>query len=161
MRAIVVVRQGGPEVMELKEVPEPEASSERTLVRVHSAGVNFADALSTRGLYAASPPPPFVPGLEVAGTAVEGGRPVMAILPSGGYAEVAAADPRLVIPAGGLDCKGCCLAAYEAGAGIDGVMQATASFKEGLVTALIDPTKTNRAKLEDALRAKGVQLGKR
>jgi NADPH:quinone reductase len=103
MRAIVAVRQGGPEVLELQEVPEPEAGPDRTLIRVRSAGVNFADALSTRGQYAASPPPPFVPGLEVAGTAVEGGRPVMAILPYGGYAEVAAADPRLVIPAEGLD----------------------------------------------------------
>jgi len=103
MRAVVAVRKGGPEVLELQQVPEPDASPERTLVRVHSAGVNFADALSTRGLYAASPPPPFVPGLEVAGTTVEGGRPVMAILPAGGYAEVAAADSRLVIPADGLD----------------------------------------------------------
>ena len=103
MRAVVAVRRGGPEVLELKEVPEPEAGPDQTLVRVRSAGVNFADTLSTRGLYAASPPPPFVPGLEVAGTAVAGGRPVMAILASGGYAELAAADSRLVIPADGLD----------------------------------------------------------
>jgi NADPH2:quinone reductase len=103
MRAVVAVRRGGPEVMELKEVPDPEAGPDQTLVRVRSAGVNFADALATRGQYAASPPPPFVPGLEVAGTAVDDGRPVMAILPSGGYAELAAADSRLVIPADGLD----------------------------------------------------------
>ncbi|MEP7105866.1 MAG: NADPH:quinone oxidoreductase family protein, partial [Chloroflexota bacterium] len=66
MRAIVATRQGGPEVLELQEVPAPEPAG-RTLVRVRSAGVNFADTLSTRGLYAASPPPPFIPGLEVAG----------------------------------------------------------------------------------------------
>ena len=47
------------------------------------------------------------------------------------------------------------LAAYEAVANIDGVEQATASFKDGRVTALIDPTKTDRAKLEDALKKKG------
>jgi copper chaperone CopZ len=64
------------------------------------------------------------------------------------------------IPAAGLDCKACCLAAYEAISGIDGVEQATASFKEGRITALVDPTKTDRAKLEDALRKKGVELGK-
>ncbi len=64
------------------------------------------------------------------------------------------------IVAAGLDCKGCSLAAYEAISGIDGVEQATASFKEGRVTALIDPTKTDRAKLEDALRKKGVAVGK-
>ena len=66
---------------------------------------------------------------------------------------------QVVIPVAGLDCKACCLAAYEAVAGIDGVMQATASFKDGRVTARIDPVKTDRAKLEDALRKKGVQLG--
>ena len=103
MRAIVAVRQGGPEVLELQQVPEPEAGPEGTLVRVRSAGVNFADALSTRGQYAASPPPPFVPGLEVAGTVVADGRPVMAILASGGYAELAVADSRLLVPADGLD----------------------------------------------------------
>jgi NADPH:quinone reductase len=106
MRAVVAVRQGGPEVLELQEVPQPSvepASDGQVLIRVASAGVNFADTLSTRGLYAASPPPPFVPGLEVAGVAVEGGAPVMAILASGGYAEMAVADRRLVFPADGLD----------------------------------------------------------
>ncbi len=58
----------------------------------------------------------------------------------------------------GLDCKGCALAAYEAIAKLDGVEQATASFKEGRVTALIDPKKTDRAALEAALKAKRVEL---
>jgi len=66
----------------------------------------------------------------------------------------------VVIPVAGLDCKACCLAAYESVAAIDGVEQATASFKEGRVTALIDPARADRAKLEDALRKKGVQVGK-
>jgi len=66
---------------------------------------------------------------------------------------------QVVIPAAGLDCKACCLAAYEAVANIEGVYQATASFKEGRVTALIDPAKTDKSKLEDALRKKGVDLG--
>ncbi len=67
---------------------------------------------------------------------------------------------QVVIPAAGLDCKACCLAAYEAIASIDGVEQATASFKEGRVTARIDPIKTDRAKLEAALKQKGVEIGK-
>jgi copper chaperone CopZ len=66
----------------------------------------------------------------------------------------------IVIPVVGLDCKACCLAAYESIAGIDGVEQATASFKEGKVTALIDPKKTDRTKLEEALRKRGIQLAK-
>jgi copper chaperone CopZ len=67
---------------------------------------------------------------------------------------------RVVIPVVGLDCKGCCLATYEAISGIDGVEQATVSLKEGRVSALIDPSKTDRVKLEDALRKRGVQVGK-
>ncbi len=66
----------------------------------------------------------------------------------------------VTIPAAGCDCKGCNLAAYEAVAALDGVYWATASFKEGKVTALVDPAKVDRAKLEDALRKKGVDLGK-
>ena len=58
----------------------------------------------------------------------------------------------------GLDCKGCCLAAYESIAEIDGVVQATVSFKEGRVTALIDPAKTDRGALETALKKRGVEL---
>ena len=66
---------------------------------------------------------------------------------------------RIEIPIVGLDCRACGLAAYEAVAKIDGVEQATASFHDGRVTALIDPEKTDRAKLEEALKAKRVQLG--
>lgn len=58
----------------------------------------------------------------------------------------------------GLDCKGCALGAYEAISGIDGVEQATVNFKEGRVSALIDPAKTDRGKLEAALKLKGVTL---
>lgn len=58
----------------------------------------------------------------------------------------------------GLDCKGCCLAVYETIYRIDGVEQATASFKEGLVTAWIDPKKTDRASLEEALKKRGATL---
>ena len=64
------------------------------------------------------------------------------------------------ITASGCDCKACNLAAYEAVAAVEGVYQATASFKEGRVTVRFDPAKTDRAKLEDALRKKGVDLGK-
>jgi len=64
------------------------------------------------------------------------------------------------IPIVGLDCKACCLGAYEAIYRIEGVEQATASFKDGLVTARIHPEKTNREALEDALRKRGVTLFK-
>lgn len=65
---------------------------------------------------------------------------------------------RVEIAVVGLDCKGCALAAYESVAKIDGVDQATCSFKEGLVTAKFDPEKTNRAALEAALIKVRVEL---
>ncbi len=64
----------------------------------------------------------------------------------------------VTIPVAGLDCKACCLAAYEAIYRLPGVEVATASFREGRVTALIDPEKTDRARLEAALKQRGVSL---
>jgi NADPH2:quinone reductase len=92
MRAIVATRLGGPEVLELQEVPDPTPRPGQVLIKVHRAGVNFADLSSTLGRYAQAPPPPFIPGLEVAGNDVGTGEPVFAIVPSGGYAELVAAD---------------------------------------------------------------------
>jgi copper chaperone CopZ len=65
---------------------------------------------------------------------------------------------KVEIPVSGLDCKACCLAAYEIIYKIEGVEQATASFKDGLITALIVPEKTNRAALEESLKNRGVTL---
>lgn len=65
---------------------------------------------------------------------------------------------RVEIAVAGLDCKACCLGAYEIVAAIDGVEQATASFKDGKITARIDPAKTDRAKLEAALKQRGVTV---
>ena len=65
---------------------------------------------------------------------------------------------RIEIGIAGLDCKACCLAVYEILAGQEGVEQATASFKDGKATALIDATQTDRAKLETALREREVPV---
>lgn len=65
---------------------------------------------------------------------------------------------RIEIGVVGLDCKGCCLALYDSVARIEGVEQATASFKEGRLTALIDPEKTNREALVEALKKRSVTL---
>ena len=92
MRAIVATRLGGPDVLELQEVPEPETRPGQVLIKVHRAGVNFADLSSTLGRYAQAPPPPFIPGLEVAGHDVATGKPVFSIVPSGGYAEFVSAE---------------------------------------------------------------------
>ena len=92
MQAIVATRIGGPEVLELQEVAAPVAEPGRVLIKVHRAGVNFADLSATLGKYAQASPPPFIPGLEVSGHDVATGRPVFAIVPDGGYAELVAAD---------------------------------------------------------------------
>lgn len=65
---------------------------------------------------------------------------------------------RVEIGVAGLDCKGCELAAYEVLYRIDGVEQATCSFKAGKMTALIDPEKTSKAALEEALKKRSVTL---
>lgn len=62
------------------------------------------------------------------------------------------------IPVAGLDCKACCLGVYEAIYKLPGVEVATASFKIGLVTALIDADKVDRPTLEAALKQRGVQV---
>jgi copper chaperone CopZ len=65
---------------------------------------------------------------------------------------------RVEITVAGNDCKGCDLSAYEIVAKIDGVEQATASFKAGKVTALIDPEKTTREALVDLLKKRQVNV---
>ena len=62
------------------------------------------------------------------------------------------------IPVVGLDCKACSLGAYEIVYKLEGVEQATASFKTGLVTAWIHPTKTDRKTLEEILVKRNVTL---
>src|SRR5256886_8424204 len=95
MRAIVIKAPGGPEVLELGEVPDPRPGTGELLVRIRAAGVNRADLLQRLGRY---PPPPGEPetlGLEVAGEvehpagAWHRGDRVMALLAGGGYAEKA------------------------------------------------------------------------
>lgn len=68
---------------------------------------------------------------------------------------------RIEIPVAGLDCKACSLAAYEAVYRLDGVERATADFRVGLVTAVVDPSKTDRQTLEAALKKRGVEIGSR
>jgi Cu+-exporting ATPase len=57
-----------------------------------------------------------------------------------------------------LDCKACALGAYEIVVRVEGVEQATVDMKEGQISALIDPKKTDRAKLEEALRKREIKV---
>jgi tumor protein p53-inducible protein 3 len=95
MRAVIVKSPGGPEVLQIAQVPDPQPRPGDLLVRVRAAGLNRADLLQRLGHY---PPPPGeseILGLEIAGEVVQGagafepGDRVMALLAGGGYAELA------------------------------------------------------------------------
>src|SRR5437899_11448392 len=93
MRAIVIKAPGGPEVLELGEVPDPRPGPGELLVRVRAGGVNRADLLQRLGRYPPPPGEPDIIGMEVAGEVEhpagrhKRGDRVMALLASGGYAE--------------------------------------------------------------------------
>ena len=102
MRAVVISQRGEPDVLEVRDWPEPELGPGQVTVDVAAAGVNFADVMARIGLYPDAPEPPCVVGYEVAGTVsevgpgvegVEVGQRVFSGTRFGGYAE------RVVIPA--------------------------------------------------------------
>jgi NADPH:quinone reductase len=96
VKAVVLREPGGPEQLELEEVPDPEPGDGEVVVRVRAAGINFADVLVRQGRYPQAPELPTVPGAEVAGEV--DGRRVMALPSAGGYAEAVAVDGERVIP---------------------------------------------------------------
>ncbi len=97
MRAIQVEEFGGPEVMNLVELPDPEAGDGMVVVDVVRAGINFADTHATRDDYLAKQSLPMIPGGEIAGTTADGRR-VAAILAGGGYAEKVAVPEGWMVP---------------------------------------------------------------
>jgi len=102
MRAIQQREFGGPEVLELVEVPEPVAGSGEVLIDVTRAGVNFADTHQRENAYVQKASLPLIPGAEVAGTRRDSGARVIALTGYGGYADVVAAreDRVFAIPDG-------------------------------------------------------------
>src|SRR5713226_7551888 len=97
MRAVIITRPGGPEVLEIQDVETPEPAGEQVRVRVHASGINRADLLQRAGGYPAPPGSPSnIPGLEFAGEvdAVgplvrmwKPGQRVMGLAGGGGQAE--------------------------------------------------------------------------
>ena len=71
MRAALCRRYGGPDVVEIADVPSPELSPGTARVRVHVGAVNFPDVLVIADTYQVSAPVPFIPGSEFAGEVVE------------------------------------------------------------------------------------------
>jgi NADPH2:quinone reductase len=109
MKAIQVKQVGGPDAMELTEMPVPQAKANEAVLKVIAAGVNFIDVYYREGRYKAAVP--FVPGQEAAGDVVAVGSEVTSVkvgdrvaytMVMGSYAEYAAvpADKLVKIPEG-------------------------------------------------------------
>jgi len=108
MRAIVIAMPGGPEVLELRDVPAPEPSRGEVRVRVRATAVNRADLLQRMGVYPAPPGSPAdIPGLEIAGevdavgdgaTEFGIGDRVFGVVGGGGYAEYLTVHARTLAP---------------------------------------------------------------
>ena len=102
MKAVEITRPGGPEVLQIVERPDPVPGPGEVLIQVAASGVNRPDLLQRLGRYAPPPGASELPGLEVAGTIVQGegeGQQVCALLAGGGYAEYAAAPIGQCLPA--------------------------------------------------------------
>lgn len=112
MRAVVITEAGGPEVLQVRDVPRPTPAEGEILVRVSTSGVNRADLLQRRGGYAAPPgSPQDIPGMEFSGTVASvgpgvtrwhEGDSVMGIVGGGAYAQFVAthADAAVAVPPG-------------------------------------------------------------
>jgi NADPH:quinone reductase-like Zn-dependent oxidoreductase len=102
VKQLVMTRHGGPDVLEIREAPEPALTPGGVRIRVRAAGLNFSDILARQGLYPDAPKPPCTTGYEVAGVVeavapgVETPRPgdrVVATTHFGGQSEM------VVVPA--------------------------------------------------------------
>src|SRR5262249_25752185 len=110
MKAMLSRRTGGPETLELEELPDPQPGAGEVLREVKACGVNYPDLLIIEDRYQFKPPRPFAPGGEVAGV-IEGVGPdvgtwkcgdrVIGSVIAGGMAEklVVAADQCIAMPA--------------------------------------------------------------
>src|SRR5688500_17077317 len=96
MKAIQVSKAGGPEVLEIVDIPTPEPKPNEAVVQIKAAGVNFIDVYYREGRYPA--PLPFIPGQEGAGVVSKFGSDVSNLKPGdrvaytgvlGSYAEFA------------------------------------------------------------------------
>src|SRR3954465_2423809 len=101
MRAVQITRFGGPEVMDIVDLPDPTPTEGQKLYEVSSAGINFADTHQIEDSYLAQQQLPLTPGAEFVGTPVDGGPRVVGLLDGGGYAEGGVAHDLLTWPVPG------------------------------------------------------------
>lgn len=110
MRQVVITKAGGPQVLQVRESPDPTAGAGEVRVRVKAAGINFADLMARMGLYPDAPKIPCVVGYEASGiidqvgsgvTDYQVGDRVIAVPKFGGYSDtlVVGATQVLKMPA--------------------------------------------------------------
>ena len=116
MRAVGLMKHGGPEVLQVVEVPEAQAGPGQVRLRIHAAAVNPTDVMARNGSRAEQQkldPPPYIPGMDAAGivdqvgdgvtTGVKVGDRVMAMVcpaaAHGAYREQIVLEARAVVPA--------------------------------------------------------------
>ena len=97
MHAVVFERNGGPEVLEYQEVPDPELGEGQVLVEVEAVGVNYRDVYERNGGGYGSPPPAII-GVEGAGRIADSGERVAWIGVPGSYAQRVAAAHQALVP---------------------------------------------------------------
>lgn len=96
MKAIQINEFGGPEVMQLVELPDPIPGENEIFLDVTAIGINYADTHQTENSYLSAQTLPLIPGIEVVGT--HGGKRYLATVSSGGYAEKAVANKAAIFP---------------------------------------------------------------
>jgi NADPH:quinone reductase len=98
VRAIQMQEFGGPEVLQLVDIPTPDPAEGEVLIKVSRAGLNYADTHQRTNSYLAKAELPLVPGSEVAGVREDTGERVVALCGNGSYAEYATAPGALTFP---------------------------------------------------------------
>jgi NADPH:quinone reductase-like Zn-dependent oxidoreductase len=93
VRAVLLQKYGGPEVLQIREVPTPVPRDGEVRVTIETIGINFAEVLSRRGLYGWAPRLPYILGMEAFGH-TDDGEPVIVGTQFGTYAET------ICVPAG-------------------------------------------------------------
>jgi synaptic vesicle membrane protein VAT-1 len=107
LRQVVIARYGAPDVLEVREGPDPTPREGEVRIAVRAAGVNFADVMARLGLYPDAPRPPVVVGYEVSGyvdavgpgtTTRHVGDHVLALTRFGGYSTAVVVPAALTVP---------------------------------------------------------------
>jgi NADPH:quinone reductase len=149
MRAIQIRRHGGPEVLEVTDVPAPEPGAGQVLVDIAAVGVNYRDVYEREGSYGGDLPA--IIGVEGAGAVVGGGERIAWVAAPASYAEQVVVDAERVVPVPegvsdevaaaallqGITAQYLTMATHEVRAGENVLVHAAAGGVGSLLTQLV------------------------